>query len=921
MKTPFKVLRESNNKITVFVIFKCSYKLFLKSKGYSTKNGIQMKKINSILLVSCLSFILSSCGNDETKGIKRVNPTDSATQTTIIKSADGIKGTDGVKGADGIKGAVGPKGIDGIKGADGKQTQTIRFIETNSKYAFIGDQLTRTAVGGPGSGAIKYSSDNPDVARVDASTGLVNILSAGTTLIRAHKAEDSIYAAANDFYHINAVPKSIPFTAKIGANHVQLDFPAEANGLVLNHSTNAKCNLDNYSICQNASLDVINNSNSADISTLHYRTSTYWLKHGDLQSHGANISSKRFSNRSIHQAVSFNDGSGEKLWLIGGDDVSLKNDVWSSSDGINWVQRTANASFSARKNHQVVSFNDGSGDKLWLIGGNDGSLKNDVWSSSDGINWVQQTASAAFSARSAHQAVHFNDGSGDKLWVIGGSEDRKSNDIWASESAATETNDVWSSSDGIHWLPQTSSAAFSARKGHQVVSFNDGNGEKLWLIGGDDGERKNDVWSSNDGISWTQQTASAAFSNRTAHQVVNFNNSNGNKLWLIGGDDGSFKNDVWSSGDGINWTQQTASAAFSARYAHQVVSFNDGSGDKLWLIGGSEGTNTDDVWSSSDGIVWAKQTANAAFSARRFHQAVTFNNGSGEKLWLIGGDDGTKTNDVWSSSDGIDWTQQTASAAFSERKNHQVISFNDGSGEKLWLIGGNDGKKTNDVWSSSDGINWQQQITNAAFSARENHQVISFNDGSGNKLWLVGGDDGKNTNDVWSSSDGINWTQQTANAAFSARKNYQVASFNDGSGDKLWLIGGFNGTFKNDVWSSTDGINWQQQTANAAFSARKNHQVVSFNDGSGDKLWLIGGSDGAFKNDVWSSTDGINWIQQSAKTAFSARLSHQVVNFNDGSGDKLWLIGGDDISLKNDVWSSSNGIEWRYGTRSFIRFN
>ncbi|MDH5388608.1 MAG: hypothetical protein OEY06_09170 [Gammaproteobacteria bacterium] len=875
-----------------------------------------MNKITPLVLAACLSFCLSSCGGGDTKDINSKNRSKNTTEVDAVKKVKDIE----VKEIQ-VKEVKVTNGINGANGIDGKQSQTIRFIENNSKYAFVGDQLTNTAVGGLGTGAITYSSDNPDIASINTTTGKVKILSSGATLIRVHKAEDSTYSAANDFYYINAVPKNIPFTAKIGSKDALLDFPAEANGLVLNHSTNAKCNLDNYRACQNSALDLLDGSNIVDTSTHHYQTSTYWLKHGDVQSYGATISSKQFSNRYIHQAVNFNDGTGDKLWLIGGDGGSLKNDVWSSSDGINWTQKTTNAAFSARKGHQVVSFNDGSGDKLWLIGGNDGSLKNDVWSSSDGINWTQKTASAAFSARSAHQVVRFNDGSRDKLWLIGGADDRKINNIWSSTTNDSNTNDVWSSSDGINWTQETVSAEFSARKNHQVVSFNDGSGDKLWLIGGDDGDFKNDVWSSSNGINWVQQINNAAFSNRSAHQVVSFNNNNGNKLWLIGGDDGELKNDVWSSNDGINWTQQIDSAAFSARYAHQVVSFNDGNGNKLWLIGGSEGTKTNDVWSSSNGINWAQQTTNAEFSARRFHQAVNFNDGSGNKLWLIGGDDGTKTNDVWSSSDGIDWTKETANAAFSERKNHQVVSFNNGSGNKLWLIGGDDGEKRNDVWSSGDGINWIQLTSSAEFSAREDHQVVIFNDGSGDKLWLVGGNDGSKTNDVWSSSDGINWTQKTASAAFSARKDYQVVNFNDGSGDKLWLIGGFDDAFKNDVWSSSDGINWIQLTSSAEFSARKNHQVVSFNDGGGDKLWLIGGSDGTYKNDVWSSSNGINWLQQSASTAFSARLSHQVVNFNDGSGNKLWLIGGDDVSLKNDVWSSSNGVDWRYGTHSFIRFN
>ena len=69
-----------------------------------------------------------------------------------------------------------------------------------------------------------------------------------------------------------------------------------------------------------------------------------------------------------------------------------------------------------------------------------------------------------------------------------------------------------------------------------------------------------------------------------------------------------------------------------------------------------------------------------------------------------------------------------------------------------------------------------------------------------------------------------------------------------------------------------------------SFSARDDHQVVTFNN----KMYLIGGYDGSDKNDVWSSTDGIHWIEETANAAFSARSRHQVVVFN----NKMVLIGG-----------------------------
>lgn len=44
-------------------------------------------------------------------------------------------------------------------------------------------------------------------------------------------------------------------------------------------------------------------------------------------------------------------------------------------------------------------------------------------------------------------------------------------------------------------------------------------------------------------------------------------------------------------------------------------------------------------------------------------------------------------------------------------------------------------------------------------------------------------------------------------------------------------------------------------TASAAFPARTDHQVLSFDN----KLWLFGGGDCTTSTDIWSSVDGIDW--------------------------------------------------------------
>lgn len=299
------------------------------------------------------------------------------------------------------------------------------------------------------------------------------------------------------------------------------------------------------------------------------------------------------------------------------------------------------------------------------------------------------------------------------------------------------------------------------------------------------------------------------------------------------------------------------------------------------------------------------------FSARLFHQVVSWD----RKLWLVGGyaKDGDK-NDVWSSMDGGKWTLVTANAGFPPRTGHQLVVYNN----QLWVIGGWDGKAyKNDVWSSRDGIHWILQTANAAFAPRSSHQVVAYK----NKLWVIGGrlgdiknKDGQLTglsNDVWSSLDGVTWTQQTANAKFLPRMGHQVAVFNN----KLWLVGGFNLSDDGDVWSSRDGSNWVQETAKAEFGFRNFSSLVAYNN----QLWVIAGhtldSVDPYKNDVWSSSDGVSWARKKEHAEFSVRWGLEVVSFN----KQLFVIGGDagvkeketPYQMKNDIWSSRSGIGWQ----------
>ena len=411
--------------------------------------------------------------------------------------------------------------------------------------------------------------------------------------------------------------------------------------------------------------------------------------------------------------------------------------------------------------------------------------------------------------------------------------------------------------------------------------------DKLWLIGGYNGQYKNQVWSSPDGENWTLVANETEFGNRVKHEVVSFND----KLWVIGGSGKTgYKNDVWSSSDGKSWSLKSSQTQFSGRVNHQLLSFNN----KLWLFGGKDENQEqqNDIWSSQYGIYWSKVRGDNPFSNRNGYQVSVLNN----KLWLIGGEqEGELMNDVWSSNNGSTWTLETEHAEFSGRKLHKVMSFND----KLWLIGGDDSNLKSDIWSSLDGVNWSLVTSDHKVKLSNPYHLANIK----NKLWFISGTTNKNTN-LWSSVDGNNWKRMNTSAGFSDRFVHQQVSFNN----KLWVIGGYNGDFFNDIWSSFDGASWILETEHAEFSPRGGHKVFKFND----KLWLVGGKDDSLqdKNDIWSSTDGVTWTQELETTPFTSRNTHNVAVLN----NKLWLVGGHKLK---DVWSSDDALNWTMHTEDF----
>ena len=322
---------------------------------------------------------------------------------------------------------------------------------------------------------------------------------------------------------------------------------------------------------------------------------------------------------------------------------------------------------------------------------------------------------------------------------------------------------------------------------------------------------------------------------------------------------------------------------------------------------------------------WEEVSAEGSkWKARSGHTSVVFDPGDGEKIWVMGGTDGSRLNDVWSSPDGSTWTESTppgsaekdtdgtdGSAAnwWTARHLHTSVVFKG----KIWVMGGTDGSRLNDVWSSPDGSTWTEStppndvdgnpvVKNNKnwWPVRYDHTSVVFDPGDGEKIWVIGGL-GKNLyNDVWSSTDGSNWAEENANSGMGGGDIYKHASavFKK----KIWAIGGQYrmGNFGKSVWSSPRGKTWTKAAEALPSAIDYYPRAVEYKD----RLWSLGGTGASIKVFLSSADPATGWTAED--TLQSAIQSTQAVVFK----NRIWLLGGTyggDITGK--VWKMGPGTE------------
>lgn len=281
----------------------------------------------------------------------------------------------------------------------------------------------------------------------------------------------------------------------------------------------------------------------------------------------------------------------------------------------------------------------------------------------------------------------------------------------------------------------------------------------------------------------------------------------------------------------------------------------------------------------------------------------------------------------------LKWTQVTEKADWPKRFDHAAVAFND----KLWVFGGyNPGQVSGDtyyedIWNSSDGENWELINDDAPWLGRRGHKVIVFDDGSGDAMFLLGGFSVNEstgyrqyTNDVWKSTDGVSWQEikpvTTPDLQDSTdwvpRMNHACLVGNHGGVNYIYIIGGrsqlagynarYATVYLNDVWRSTDGINFER-LPNTDYGIRSEHAAVA--DPSTGRIYIQGGTHGIiFETEdrsthplpnwhyLWYSDDGIQWQATRDSINIENKYLYRAGHQLVHYNNKIWSFPGKTVS-------------------------
>jgi photosystem II stability/assembly factor-like uncharacterized protein len=306
----------------------------------------------------------------------------------------------------------------------------------------------------------------------------------------------------------------------------------------------------------------------------------------------------------------------------------------------------------------------------------------------------------------------------------------------------------------------------------------------------------------------------------------------GNGLFVTSGSNSSSDaGHIWTSSNGIAWTEQTSPAY---EWFRDVLY----AGSNYYLIGGKIITSTNGTaWSIVHGAtgwdIWGVAYGNGVYAA------------------------GTLTGDIIISPDGILWTQPTTYPDVTTIVDMAYCPTN-----QRFVGGISDGTL---IYSDDNGVTWNPHSFVPVVGLNGLYYVLDRFIGTCASGRLI------------LSTNGTNWSHYSTTSS----AGLQGAAY----GNNTFVVVGDNGTV---VTSQDDGATWQVQAA----VTTNNLKSVAYGNGT---FVAAGG----INNDVITSPDGINWTLQAG--ILPIQTCYSIV-FYDG----VFLA----VGSSGLVYSSSDGTAW-----------
>lgn len=273
------------------------------------------------------------------------------------------------------------------------------------------------------------------------------------------------------------------------------------------------------------------------------------------------------------------------------------------------------------------------------------------------------------------------------------------------------------------------------------------------------------------------------------------------------------------------------------------------------------------VWTSSDGITWTEAAAVPRWetSGGERMESVTL---GGPGLVAVG-------TSVWTSVDGITWTLRDAGltshdTSASTGSDWQMMKSVTAGGPGLVAVGINWGSGGGAVWTSVDGITWSRVPRDqAVFGNSITTSVTAGGPGlvAVGRVWSIPDED--TDAGVWTSVDGTTWSRvPNDGSVFGGAGVQQMLSVTAG-GPGLVAVGfedlsfqpngeGFTDDRTAAVWTSVDGITWSRVPHDEIVFGGHSDTMTSVT-ATADGLVAVGHSD--MGSASWTSVDGITWFR------------------------------------------------------------